>query len=378
MLSDFLKGSDDPLIVHAADPLLSFFVNANSHPALSGKHIQGSPKAVNLKDIEAAARAILDEIRQEDLAAFWTRFNDLEHDGRASIQTERVARAATFGAVDTLLIDMDETVPGTVCEKTGDVTFAQTESAYSYGVIDEIAARVLQSGGMPETMTPKERMERKLRTKRGQAIYRQRGAAVEPVFGQMKDRQRADRFSMRGLERCRGEWQLDAAVHNLRKLHRDSVKNTKNQEKIEENRPNTAWYRPQIVIFDELPAQLPPIMRKIQCIQRQALNPPENPFRKHAFRKVSLPIVCIINAHKEPAMSHATAEKRRTNITLNATSLAAARDLGLNVSAICDAALAEAVRAARVSRWQKENAAAIAERRSWIERMVHHSPIFRS
>jgi hypothetical protein len=63
-------------------------------------------------------------------------------------------------------------------------------------------------------------MDRKLRTKRGRALYRQRGAAVEPVFGQMKDRQGADRFSMRGLERCRSEWQLDAAVHNLRKLHR--------------------------------------------------------------------------------------------------------------------------------------------------------------
>jgi len=40
----------------------------------------------------------------------------------------------------------------------------------------------------------------------------------------MKDRQGARRFSMRGLDRCRGEWLLDAAVHNLRKLHRDSVR----------------------------------------------------------------------------------------------------------------------------------------------------------
>jgi transposase len=81
-------------------------------------------------------------------------------------------------------------------------------------------------GRMPKGMTARERMERKLRTKRGRAIYRRRGAAVEPVFGQMKDRQGADRFSMRGLERCRGEWQLHAAVHNLRKLHRESVRRT--------------------------------------------------------------------------------------------------------------------------------------------------------
>lgn len=79
-------------------------------------------------------------------------------------------------------------------------------------------------GRKPKNMTARDRMERKLRTKRGRTRYRQRGASVEPVFGQMKDRQGAGQFSMRGLERCRGEWLLDASVHNLRKLHRDSVR----------------------------------------------------------------------------------------------------------------------------------------------------------
>ena len=83
-------------------------------------------------------------------------------------------------------------------------------------------------GRMPKSMTARERMQRKLRTKRGRALYRQRGTSVEPVFGPMKDRQGAERFSMRGLERCRGEWQLDAAVHNLRKLHRESVRRAEN------------------------------------------------------------------------------------------------------------------------------------------------------
>jgi len=82
-------------------------------------------------------------------------------------------------------------------------------------------------GRKPKTMTARERMQRKLRTKRGRTRYRQRGASVEPVFGQMKDRQGARRFSMRGLARCRGEWLLDAAVHNLRKLHRESVRRMK-------------------------------------------------------------------------------------------------------------------------------------------------------
>ena len=86
-------------------------------------------------------------------------------------------------------------------------------------------------GRKPKNMTARERMDRKLRTKRGRERYRHRGTAVEPVFGQMKDRQGARHFSMRGLERCRGEWNLHAAVHNMRKLHRESARRAEKTRK---------------------------------------------------------------------------------------------------------------------------------------------------
>lgn len=66
-------------------------------------------------------------------------------------------------------------------------------------------------------------------------------------------------------------------------------------------------------------------------------------------------------------------EKQRTNITLTAANLAAARELGLNVSAISDAAVAEAVREARAKAWAEENAAAITERQAWIK--AHGTPL---
>ena len=66
-------------------------------------------------------------------------------------------------------------------------------------------------------------------------------------------------------------------------------------------------------------------------------------------------------------MPQNSTEKQRTNISLTASTLAAARELGLNVSAISDAALAEAVRAAKAEAWARENAEVIAERRVWIE-----------
>ena len=66
-------------------------------------------------------------------------------------------------------------------------------------------------------------------------------------------------------------------------------------------------------------------------------------------------------------MPQTTSEKQRTNITITAANLVAAREFGLNVSAISDAAVAEAVRAAKAKAWAQENAEAIAERRAWIE-----------
>jgi transposase len=73
-------------------------------------------------------------------------------------------------------------------------------------------------GRIPINATSRERMARRLRTKSGRAHYARRKAVVEPVFGQMKTRQRAGQFRLRGLEAVQGEWTLHALCHNLRKL----------------------------------------------------------------------------------------------------------------------------------------------------------------
>lgn len=62
------------------------------------------------------------------------------------------------------------------------------------------------------------------------------------------------------------------------------------------------------------------------------------------------------------------ATKRRTNVTIDAALLDAARELGLNVSAISEAALARSVGAARAAGWRTENAEALRQRQDWIDR----------
>lgn len=75
-------------------------------------------------------------------------------------------------------------------------------------------------GRIPTDLSARERMERALLTKRGQALYARRGQTVEPVFGQIKEPRRIRRFMRRGLSACESEWKLIAATHNLLKLFR--------------------------------------------------------------------------------------------------------------------------------------------------------------
>ena len=75
-------------------------------------------------------------------------------------------------------------------------------------------------GRIPASLSRRDRMGRKLRTKAGRAHYARRKAIVEPVFGQIKEARGFRRFSLRGLEAVQAEWLLVAAVHNLGKLFR--------------------------------------------------------------------------------------------------------------------------------------------------------------
>jgi transposase/ribonuclease HI len=75
-------------------------------------------------------------------------------------------------------------------------------------------------GPLPNDATRVERMDRKLKTKVGAAIYARRKCIVEPVFGQIKQARGFRQFLLRGLEKVRGEWALICMTHNLLKFHK--------------------------------------------------------------------------------------------------------------------------------------------------------------
>jgi transposase len=78
----------------------------------------------------------------------------------------------------------------------------------------------VQSEPAPVPATAKEKMQAKLKTAAGRAVYARRKVIVEPVFGQIKEARGFRRFLLRGLAQIRGEWRLVCLTHNLLKIWR--------------------------------------------------------------------------------------------------------------------------------------------------------------
>jgi antitoxin CcdA len=70
-------------------------------------------------------------------------------------------------------------------------------------------------------------------------------------------------------------------------------------------------------------------------------------------------------------MKHAPvspARRRAVNVSLDADTVAAAKDLGIPISQICQAALAAEVTRERMLRWQNEHRDAIEAHNAWVDK----------
>ena len=104
------------------------------------------------------------------------------------------------------------------------------------GYRDEASFRVLENRqidgyialGREDKKAPQEpppelpaswRMHEKLKTKAGRSHYKRRKAIVEPVFGWVKQALGFRRFSLRGIEKVTGEWDLVCLAVNLKRMN---------------------------------------------------------------------------------------------------------------------------------------------------------------
>ena len=142
----YLGGQTQPLILAGVEYVLAIYRSVNSYPALLSEQILGNVEELPARDLAENARAILSREYQHRVHELQTRFGTLRAQGRGATELREIALAATQGAIDTLLFDIDSAIDGQV-DDFGNVFVAASPNALSYDVVAEVSARVLANGG---------------------------------------------------------------------------------------------------------------------------------------------------------------------------------------------------------------------------------------
>ncbi|MGN6662951.1 MAG: baeRF11 domain-containing protein [Solirubrobacterales bacterium] len=146
-LRGVLGGQDVPLILAASEPIDAIFRSVNSYPHLADRSLPGSPEDATDAELGEAAREVLDGLYADQLRELTDRFEERSAAGRTAVEINDLGRAATFGAVETLFVDIDAKLAGTIDEESGAVSLDDAERAGDYGVADELCRRVILAGG---------------------------------------------------------------------------------------------------------------------------------------------------------------------------------------------------------------------------------------
>lgn len=146
-LRPLLAGRDIPLLLASVEEFDTIYRSVNSYEHLAGEAIRGNPDRLSASELAELARPILQRLHAGRIAALTAQYHTREKQGRAGTDLAQVARAAAQGAVDTLLVEIDSVIDGTLDEATGAITVARGASADTYDIIDEIAGLVLRAGG---------------------------------------------------------------------------------------------------------------------------------------------------------------------------------------------------------------------------------------
>ena len=122
-----------------------------------------------------------------------------------------------LGEAETLLADTGYFSTGNVeaCEKAGiDPLIAMGRQPHHPPLQERFEA----PPPVPENPTPVEAMAHRLKTPEGRDLYALRKQTPEPVFGIIKSVLGFRQFSLRGLEKVRGEWSLVTMAWNMKRM----------------------------------------------------------------------------------------------------------------------------------------------------------------
>lgn len=142
--------AERPLFLFATDPLLDMYRGINDKRRLVTIH--GSPDELGTDEIDRAIREHLSTMNAARTNALVDQIGDGISHGLVAKDLVDISRAATAGAVSTLIYNFTVDIVGTIDDPSGDITFADD----GYDLLSRIAMTVLDRGGEVIAVRPEE------------------------------------------------------------------------------------------------------------------------------------------------------------------------------------------------------------------------------
>lgn len=141
-----VSGSGMPLILAATGNLQVIYRSLNRYELLADQGVGGSVENLPEEDLRQAVIPLVRELRQARIQEWVTRYQQRLGEVRATTDLTAIAKAATQGQISHLLVDVDAVRYGALSTQ-GEVTLAEQRGPTTYDVLDEIVARVMETGG---------------------------------------------------------------------------------------------------------------------------------------------------------------------------------------------------------------------------------------
>jgi hypothetical protein len=154
----FSRDARLPLILVADEKLNALFRSANKNPYLMDEGLMLDPKGMGPRRLHKETWPVMEPRFRQEVQKLVDRFKAAEAHQRGSAELQPVARAATLGRVDTLLIDAVRQIPGRI-ESSDDsvsIRLADPKEPLVDDLLDDLAEMVLKADGAVLVLSPDE------------------------------------------------------------------------------------------------------------------------------------------------------------------------------------------------------------------------------
>ena len=146
-LRPVLHGQRTPLVLAGVDTMLIYYRETDTYPHTAEETISGNQEHRRHDEFAAEVRAIVSRRFDGEICARLDRVEALRNDGRSSTDVMEIARAAQEGRVESLIVDVERELYGTLSGGIGSVAPDGEASASTYDVLDELVGLTIRQGG---------------------------------------------------------------------------------------------------------------------------------------------------------------------------------------------------------------------------------------